>query len=314
MANSINDVLDELQKIPENNEEALSHWCQKLVAFYEENQRHSYSEITKYIIECGGIDYVEDLIPKLAALKKSEHFDEAVKPKIEKLIDHLNLEIVRIRYINQLITDNTMQAFVDLNNQYSDEVSQSLQSLTRKSRTIEQGLLEINKKNAATAATLKDHEEKSNSIIQHFDELQKNSNEISSSLDKTKRKIKNLQNESIAVLGIFSAVVLSFVGGLAFSTSVLQNIHKASIYRLSFIVVIIGIVLFNVIWALMDFIMTFCERGSLDKFIFITVNAILVGLLIFSVIAYAFQIGGFEQHMTDTVTKINQSQTEWTAQ
>lgn len=56
---------------------------------------------------------------------------------------------------------------------------------------------------------------------------------------------KGMEKEYISILGIFASIVLAFVGGLTFSTSVLANIDKASIYRLVIIACIIGIVFFK---------------------------------------------------------------------
>lgn len=54
-------------------------------------------------------------------------------------------------------------------------------------------------------------------------------------LEKTQalveQKLDNSQKEYITILGIFAAVVLAFIGGITFSTSVLNNIAQASIYR-----------------------------------------------------------------------------------
>ena len=63
-------------------------------------------------------------------------------------------------------------------------------------------------------------------------------------------KIDNSQKEYIAILGIFAAVVLTFIAGIAFSTSVLQNINNVSIYRIVLIVLLIGLVLTNVLYGL----------------------------------------------------------------
>lgn len=59
------------------------------------------------------------------------------------------------------------------------------------------------------------------------------------------KKINAQQKEYIAILGIFSAVILTFVGGIAFSTSVLENIAQASIYRILIVTLMIGVVLVN---------------------------------------------------------------------
>ncbi|MDY4971429.1 MAG: hypothetical protein SO101_14410, partial [Lachnospiraceae bacterium] len=56
------------------------------------------------------------------------------------------------------------------------------------------------------------------------------------------------------ILGIFASIVLAFTGGIAFSTSVLQNISNVSIYRLTMIVICLACVLMNVIYLLVWFI------------------------------------------------------------
>ena len=67
-------------------------------------------------------------------------------------------------------------------------------------------------------------------------------------------RLGNAQREYIAILGIFAAVVLAFTGGIAFSTSVLQNLHISSIYRIVLVVVIIGLVLVNLLYGLFYYI------------------------------------------------------------
>lgn len=65
------------------------------------------------------------------------------------------------------------------------------------------------------------------------------------------RKAASLQTEIIAVLSIFSAVVLAFMGGMSFSNGVLESISKASVYKVGFISLICGMVVFNTIFGLM---------------------------------------------------------------
>lgn len=59
------------------------------------------------------------------------------------------------------------------------------------------------------------------------------------------KKADQAQKEYITILGIFAAIVLAFTGGIVFSSSVLENIDKSSIYRISLIAFIIGFVFFN---------------------------------------------------------------------
>lgn len=67
--------------------------------------------------------------------------------------------------------------------------------------------------------------------------------------------VDDSKREYVTILGIFAAIVIAFTAGSAFSASVLQNIAEASIYRLSFVALIIGFFLFNVISVLLMFIL-----------------------------------------------------------
>ena len=44
-------------------------------------------------------------------------------------------------------------------------------------------------------------------------------------------KQRDMQKEYITILGIFASIVLAFTGGMAFSSSILENIDKSSVYR-----------------------------------------------------------------------------------
>lgn len=100
---------------------------------------------------------------------------------------------------------------------------------------------------------------------------------------ETESKISNQQKEYIAILGIFAAVVLAFTGGITFSTSVLNNISGASIYRLIIISLIIGLILLNILFALFFYINNLVNRDKTIKPILIS-NAVIIGLLCLTVL------------------------------
>ena len=63
-----------------------------------------------------------------------------------------------------------------------------------------------------------------------------------------------MQKDYITILGIFSSIVITFVAGMVFSSSILNNIDKVSIYRLTFVIILIAMMLFNLLNLLLDFI------------------------------------------------------------
>lgn len=115
----------------------------------------------------------------------------------------------------------------------------------------------------------------------------------SKAINKSLGDAKNAQKEYIAILGIFAAVVLAFTGGIAFSTSVLQNIHSASIYRLVLVASIIGLVLVNVLFGLFYYIDRIVkqEKGRIKPLIIS--NLVMMALIAMTV--WAWNTGKVEQ-------------------
>lgn len=215
MGSSISDLLDALQQISERDQEKLDAWCDELCRFYERNGRHSYAEITKYIISSdGGVEYMERILPVLEKLREQLRQEEnPVYANVGKLIDHIRLELLRIKYINETSAAIATETFISLNNDLLGQFDVLHSTM--------QGELEALERTAMLAA----------------------------------KKVENAQSEVIAILGIFAAVVLAFVSGIAFSTSVLQNISNASIYKIVFVSCGIALVLVNLVYMLLRFIM-----------------------------------------------------------
>lgn len=74
-----------------------------------------------------------------------------------------------------------------------------------------------------------------------------------------KKEVKGIEKEYISILGIFASIVLAFVGGITFSSSVLQNISNSSIYRLLLVIDLLAFILVNVIHILVKFILMINE-------------------------------------------------------
>lgn len=145
---------------------------------------------------------------------------------------------------------------------------------------------------------------KINDIKREINETQSRVESIQKEMEESQKRIDNAQKEYIAILGIFAAVVITFVGGIAFSTSVLQNIHQSSIYRIVFICLLIGLVLLNVICALFYFIERIVKskdeekkpRNSFKPFIII--NVIVLVLILITFVCWSF---GCVEHRNNSV-------------
>ena len=109
-------------------------------------------------------------------------------------------------------------------------------------------------------------------------------NGIEETKDNLSKETKRMEKEYVAILGIFAAIVLAFVGGLTFSSSVLQNINNVSIYRIILVAAVIGLVLINILYGLFYYIDRLVRVKSEPKIrpLFITNGIILI--LIISVL------------------------------
>lgn len=153
-----------------------------LKEIYQGEYRHKYSKITTIILNSTrdreqAFMMLTQNIRTLKEIQDNKEV-ESIKPKLEKLYDHMNLECIRLQDF-----DEKMSRVKDVS-------------------------------------------------IKLEDDLNKNYKKLSEELNKQ-------QTQYITILGIFASIVLTFVGGLAFSTSVLSNIDKANAYRLVFVMAFI---------------------------------------------------------------------------
>lgn len=75
-------------------------------------------------------------------------------------------------------------------------------------------------------------------------------------------ELRNSHKSYETILGIFASIVLTFVAGISFSSSVLQNINAVSVYRLTAVCILIAATLINIIYMLLSFINIQILSGS----------------------------------------------------
>lgn len=119
-------------------------------------------------------------------------------------------------------------------------------------------------------------------------------NHLRSSLKKTKEEIKDsvtkevteevtedvkkYEKEYITILGIFAAIIVAFVGGITFSSSVLNNIDKVSVFRLVLVIDLLAFILTNALYLLICFIGKINNK-TVDKKALLFLNAIYAIIL-----------------------------------
>lgn len=226
--------------------------------YSEENFRHSYAILSQFLSR-----YTPDAYPVLKQWLVwvidfcNAHHEEGTQglyQKLQKLLDHIELECIRL---------DRMQSLEHLHQEMLDVQT-----------NIQKNVEDIQKSK---------------------DEIQKLNQETRKMSESVNKRIDDYHGQSIAILGIFSAVVLVFMSGIGFSSSVLDNINKASLFRLGFTILLLGIVLSNVIYILLRYILYLSKRNSGEdppkyKTGQVWLNIVLGGLFCLLLLAYGLGI------------------------
>lgn len=152
-------------------------------------------------------------------------------------------------YNLEKLTENLkqMQAFVETD--ISDGSKEFKDLYLPLSKLVDHMNLEIARFNYYTAS-----EKKTEDLLKQNKKIEKTLAEAQASLDDSKRRAETVQTEYTTILGIFASIILAFTGTITFSSSVLENVHKPSIYRLITVTLILGLISFNILFLLIDFI------------------------------------------------------------
>lgn len=179
-----------------------------LKEIYKGEYKHKYSKITTIILNSTrdkeqAFMMLTQNIKTLKEIQDNKEV-ESIKPKLEKLYDHMNLECIRLQDFDEKMS-------------------------------------------------------RAKDVSIRLDNLNKNYEKLSEELNKQ-------QTQYITILGIFASIVLTFVGGLAFSTSVLSSIDKTNAYRLVFVMAFIALFFGNILYLLFSFL----SKISLSSKIFLS--------------------------------------------
>lgn len=237
-------VIEKLYSV--NSEDDCEKICKELDKIYldcngdvDQNFRHEYASVSGKIRELNEycedgiqpyqIEYLLDNINNVYDYAASHH-----KPYIKnlfKLKDHIGLEAGRIALVEQLrweITNSKESVAKQLND--LQELANSIGEQINKSRQL-----------------INDLENQSKHSKEELECLNTMSSDVAN-------KMEDVHRDSITVLGIFASIVLSFTAGIGFSSSVLENFHQGSPYRVMAVIIGLGTIILNMISILLLYI------------------------------------------------------------
>ena len=233
----LNNLLKELNSSALNNDQITGVW-NKLKSIYDGDFRHSYSQIFAALVndvrKVGGGQF-EFLTLNLEEISKHVHSenlendDKKFIEKFEKLHDHVMLDTTRLGY------------FDNIESRYSDVRNKLISTKTELQNLVDKSTGEFDSKSKALEESVEE--------------------QVNKSLNSAKIQIDSLRTESITVLSILSAVILSGVGGFAAISSIFNNIHQITMYVFFACAGFLGMILFNVIFMLIYMIARLTGRS-----------------------------------------------------
>ena len=248
----LNRLIEDLcEKDFSKNKEKISIWIQKLNKIYANDYRHTYSEIFSTIqkmisednsekLEALGenLNVLGDEIKKQYENNSDDANLKATAYSFKKFSDHINLEIGRYNFIKSYFSKNKS---VDSLQVPSDEnLGDEVESI--------KGMLD---------GLSKDIDNMRPTIVRAESAVDK----VDSKIEKIDSKLESNKISSLTTLTIFSAVVLSFSGGITFEAGIFKGMSEASPYRLIFTIALTGFILFNTIFVLLYLVSKLADKN-----------------------------------------------------
>lgn len=174
-----------------------------LVAAYESGYKYSYYNVSAEIYAHWDMNEQQliNLSSNIESLKHIMHTNERMYKKaikgIDELYDHIMLEIVRI-------TDHkkNLDRINEIIDQFKQESADSFK-----------------KQDVSLIQTVAEFENRFREADESFSRQNSEINEISKNAKKLKKKVNNVYSQFVSILGIFTAIVIVFFGGVSvFST------------------------------------------------------------------------------------------------
>lgn len=198
-----------------------------LLGVYDAEYRHSYSMIFAAILEIKkssdpDVDFIA-LTQNIETFKENVIQDidfHSIKSFLEKLYDHVTLETARLSYL---------ETFDEMQLNFQAQMNLAKEDLTLLQHKLNDTAAEVNSAKDELAAAR-------------------------SKIDNAIKETEGLKLDVITIIGIFAAIMLAFASGMSFTSSTLASMQASSIYKVSFIVIICGFVVFNTIFSLLYFI------------------------------------------------------------
>ena len=277
-------ILEELAVYQDTLQNQLNQYVARIVTVYSDPDfRHRYSGFYAKITvidgdEEGNLDILSQniriLYEEICKRFREQQIEREVYNGVRKLYDHVNLDIARINYIRAI----------------SNRAEEIQKEIEETQNNVEKTQKEVRETQEQTQST--------------FDKLKKEVMITKKQSVSILQRVQKAEREYIAILGIFAAIIAAFFSGIGFSSSILANIEKATIYRLSGMTTLIGLIIFNILVLLMSFISQIVEvKFELNPDFVSKINKLFLAILIVIIIGWVFNVTAIRSIWVQSIIK-----------
>jgi hypothetical protein len=112
-------ILFELAKVDRENDKKIINGLKDLYGTADDRElfRHFYSDIALFVAQYP--EHATEALKNLDAIRFSPHFPPKTKKQINKLYDHISLEVARIRYLDEI--KKNLEKSISLLEKFRDE-------------------------------------------------------------------------------------------------------------------------------------------------------------------------------------------------
>lgn len=137
-----------------------------------------------------------------------------------------------------------------------------------------------------------DQDEKLNIVLARIQlqdtKLDEKENEVFSKVNKVEEKISSAQKENVSILAIFAAVIMAFTGGFSFIANSFNGLTAIPLEKLICLASFIGLILVNLLYALMKFIWGIVKTEKDKREIPFGVGTLVAINIVFAIFAILF--------------------------
>ncbi|MCI8741473.1 MAG: hypothetical protein HFG63_02385 [Lachnospiraceae bacterium] len=220
------ELLQQIGSTEAKNIEELDGLCDVVRTYYTNNRRHRYSDVSGYLMETDDVEYLLENLRKIQNRLAEFPQDERNSVKVFKLIDHITLELNRTRYNSRYFMDMQAGTMNMVMNRALKEIGQATDALRR---------------------------EQAEKIAVEVGKYRKKTKNL-------KRRVEDAYSQFVAILGIFSAVVLVFFGGMTAFSALFANLHQIGRFKLVFITSLVGMIIFDLVFMFLYILAKLLDR------------------------------------------------------